>query len=241
MLQTIPICAPRRSSASCSAAIPAAIPIGCALLQRRVAYGERPGSGTGADLPSGAPAWPSGALDFTNGGGLAVTIAGAPFPHLPTISGSPSAAGNTSRRSAAARASPRSPRVSGSALAARRRAARHRTDRLSAAYRNLSSRRTRRRATPSSVVTTAWSDPQQRRRQPRERLGRGRAGHLKTGLGEALELRGSRDSPTWPPTRPSSRSHRAQERIAARRARGRAPALFRTPAPDHGFSTATSR
>ncbi len=130
-------------------------------LQRRVAY-WRATEGPERELifrqehPPGRQAL----SDFTNGSGLAVTITGAPFPHLlyhfwlafsgwqyvKAICGGESFTALTEGVQEALWQLGGVPRE-------------HRTDRLSAAYRNSRTRRTRRCATPSSAAITAWSRP----------------------------------------------------------------------------------
>ena len=135
--------------------------------------------------------------DFTDGSGLGVTLGGEPFPHLiyhfwlafsgwryvKAICGGESFTALDRRRP-------------GGALAARRGAAQHRTDRLSAAYRNLASR-------DDEAVRYADFCRHYGLKPTRNNPGvshengsvEAAHGHLKTGLNEALELRGSRDFP----------------------------------------------
>ena len=167
-------------------------------LQRRVAY-WRATEGPERELifrqehPPGRQAL----SDFTNGGGLAVTIAGAPFPHLlyhfwlafsgwqyvKAICGGESFTALTESLQEALWQLGGVPRE-------------HRTDRLSAAYRNLSSQEDE--ATRYAEFCRYYGmEPTRNNAGVSHENGSVEAahGHLKTGLGEALELRGSRDFP----------------------------------------------
>jgi transposase InsO family protein len=133
--------------------------------------------------------------DFTEGGGLAVTIAGAPFPHLlyhfwlafsgwqyvKAICGGESFTALTEGVQEALWQLGGVPRE-------------HRTDRLSAAYRNLSSQEAARYA---EFCRHYGMEPTRNNAGVSHENGAVEAahGHLKTGLGEALELRGSHDFP----------------------------------------------
>ena len=135
--------------------------------------------------------------DFTNGGGLAVTIAGAPFPHLlyhfwlafsgwqyvKAICGGESFTALTEGLQEALWQLGGVPRE-------------HRTDRLSAAYRNLSSQEDE-AARYGEFCRHYGMEPTRNNAGVSHENGSVEAahGHLKTGLGEALELRGSRDFP----------------------------------------------
>jgi transposase InsO family protein len=167
-------------------------------LQRRVAY-WRATEGPERELifrqehPPGRQAL----SDFTNGGGLAVTIAGAPFPHLlyhfwlafsgwqyvKAICGGESFTALTESLQEALWQLGGMPRE-------------HRTDRLSAAYRNLSNQEDE--ATRYAEFCRYYGmEPTRNNAGVSHENGSVEAahGHLKTGLGEALELRGSRDFP----------------------------------------------
>ena len=167
-------------------------------LQRRVAY-WRATEGPERELifrqehPPGRQAL----SDFTNGGGLAVTIAGAPFPHLlyhfwlafsgwqyvKAICGGESFTALTESLQEALWQLGGVPRE-------------HRTDRLSAAYRNLSNQEDE--ATRYAEFCRHYGmEPTRNNAGVSHENGSVEAahGHLKTGLGEALELRGSRDFP----------------------------------------------
>ena len=135
--------------------------------------------------------------DFTNGGGLAVTIAGAPFPHLlyhfwlafsgwqyvKAICGGESFTALTESLQEALWQLGGVP-------------CEHRTDRLSAAYRNLSSQEDE-AARYAEFCQHYGMEPTRNNAGVSHENGSVEAahGHLKSGLGEALELRGSRDFP----------------------------------------------
>ncbi len=240
MLQTIPHLRATAILGELSAAIPAATRSAAALVAaaRRVLAGDR-GSGARAHLPPGAPARPSGALGFhqrrwSRGDDCRRAVPASALPFLACLQRLAIRQGDLR-----ARASPRSPRVFrkrfGSLAACR---ANIRTDRLSAAYRNLSSREDE-AARYAEFCRYYGMEPTRNNAGVSHENGSVEAahGHLKTGLGGALELRGSRDFPdlavyqAFPPG-----VHCAQERAAARRARGRAHRpLAAAPAPDHGL------
>ena len=207
--------------------------------------GDR-GPGARSDLSPGASAGPPGALGLhRRGRPRCHRLAGGRSPIGCTISGSPTAAGSSSRRSAAGRASPRSPRPfrrrSGSSAACR---ATHRTDRLSAAYRNLGEPGGRGRpAMPSSAATTASSRPatmpasptRTARSKPPTAISRPRSRRRSSCAARAT-------SPILPPTRPSS--HEIVARKNARRAAAVAielKALRPLPAPPHDRLLASHR
>ena len=135
--------------------------------------------------------------DFTNGGGLAVTIAGAPFPHLlyhfwlafsgwqyvKAICGGESFTALTESLQEALWQLGGVP-------------CEHRTDRLSAAYRNLSSQEDE-AARYAEFCRHYSMEPTRNNAGVSHENGSVEAahGHLKSGLGEALELRGSSDFP----------------------------------------------
>jgi hypothetical protein len=135
--------------------------------------------------------------DFTDGSVLEVTIAGAPFPHLlyhfslafsgwqhvKAICGGESFTALTEGVQEALWQLGGVPRE-------------HRTDRLSAAYRNLSTQQDE--ATRYAEFCRHYGvEPTRNNVGVSHENGAVEAahGHLKTGLGEALELRGSRDFP----------------------------------------------
>src|SRR5216683_2909318 len=177
--------------------------------------------------------------DFTAGGGLGVTLGGEPFPHLlyhfwlafsgwqyvKAICGGESFTALTEGVQEALWQLGGVPRT-------------HRTDRLSAAYRNLSSRDDE-AARYAEFCRHYGMEPTRNNAGVSHENGSVEAshGHLKTGLDEALVLRGARDFPdlaayqAFPPG-----VHRPQERPAAPRSRRRAcraPAF--AAAPHHGF------
>ena len=134
--------------------------------------------------------------DFTDGSSLQVTIAGAPFTTCCITSGWRSRVGSTSRRSRAGKLHRADRRPAGGAMAARRRAASHRTDRLSAAYRNL--QRTDDEAAAYAAFCQHYGlEPTRNNAGVSHENGSVEAahGHLKIGLKEALALRGCRDFP----------------------------------------------
>ena len=133
--------------------------------------------------------------DFTEGSGLAVTIAGAPFPHLlyhfwlafsgwqyvKAICGGESFTALTESLQEALWQLGGVPRE-------------HRTDRLSAAYRNLSNQEDE-AARYAEFCRHYGMEPTRNNAGVSHENGAVEAahGHLKIGLSEALELRGSRD------------------------------------------------
>ena len=83
MLPTIRVCARRQCWTNFSAAIPAATPTACcARCSGGWRIGGRPRAGTGAHLSPGTSAGLQALSDFTDIGGLGVTLGGEPFPHL---------------------------------------------------------------------------------------------------------------------------------------------------------------
>ena len=159
VLQTIPHLRTTTILASCSTAISAATAIGCCARCSGASSWRATEGPERAHLPSGAPAPGRQALsDFTNGGGLAVTIAGAPFPHLLyhfwlAFSGWQYVKAICGGESFTALTEVFRKRF-GSLAACRTNIAPTGSRRPTAISR---ARRTRRRATPSSAATTAWS------------------------------------------------------------------------------------
>ncbi len=135
--------------------------------------------------------------DFTDGSGLGVTLGGEPFPHLlyhfwlafsgweyvKAICGGESFTALTEGVQEALWQLGGVPRT-------------HRTDRLSAAYRNLSNRDDE-AARYAEFCRHYGMEPTRNNAGVSHENGAVEAshGHLKTGLGEALELRGARDFP----------------------------------------------
>ena len=138
-----------------------------------------------------------GLSDFTDGGRLGVTLAGEPFPHLlyhfwlafsgwqyvKAICGGESFTALTEGVQEALWQLGGVPRT-------------HRTDRLSAAYRNLTSRDDE-AARYAEFCRHYGMEPTRNNAGVSHENGTVEAahGHLKTGLDEALELRGARDFP----------------------------------------------
>ena len=180
--------------------------------------------------------------DFTDIGSSGSPSAASRSPICCIISGSPSAAGSTSRRSAAGRASPRSRRASRRRLAARRGAA-HASHRPALGGVPQPLQPGGRGGALCGVLSPLrhGADPQQRRVSHENGAVEAAHGHLKTGLAEALELRGTRDFPDL-----AAYQAFLQEFIARKNARRRAEVAVELaallPLPPHrttDFSSAT--
>ena len=180
-----------------------------------------------------------GLSDFTDGGRLGVTLGGAPFPHLlyhfwlafsgwqyvKAICGGESFTALTEGVQEALWQLGGVPRT-------------HRTDRLSAAYRNLSSQDDE-AARYAEFCRHYGMEPTRNNAGVSHENGAVEAahGHLKTGLGEALELRGARDFPDLAAYQAFLQEFIARKNArAARRGRRRAHrAVAAAAAPHHGF------
>jgi hypothetical protein len=175
--------------------------------------------------------------DFTNGVGLAVTIARAPFPHLLyhfwlAFSGWQYVKGICGGESFTALTEGVQEALCQLGGVPRE----HRTDRLSAAYRNLSNQEDE--ATRYAEFCRHYGmEPTRNNAGVSHENGAVEAahGHLKTGLDEALELRGSRDFPDLAAYQAFLQEFIARKN-APRRARHRARRpLAAAATPDHGL------
>ena len=176
------------------------------------------GTRTGADLPPGASPGRQALSDFTHADGFTVTIGGRPFDHLlyhfwlafsgwehvRAIQGGESFTALTEGLQAALWHLGGVPRE-------------HRTDRLSAAYRNLADREDEAKGY-AAFCQHYGLEPTRNNAGVAHENGSVEAahGHLKRTIREALELRGPTTSPISPPIRRSwPRRSRARTRRAA--------------------------